>query len=329
MQPIERRRASCAAANSSRVPCSLKYWCTQTDLPAERPARARSEVWPRSQTQSSRPCWAWSEPCHSLWASLRTGSTKNVQKKSHNKLRESKSVLKLVCSCLQVCSRPHPGGAACSVAVVRGSVCMQLRAETPCSTAAAAAEEEAEAEEVQAQPSSSRRITGRHTSHAIYTRQRAHTDVHAQVHIQHTHTHTSKHLRGQWAVSQQSPGLFSCSCDVLLLLRKKRISGGPISTFTYIQYSTATVHQHARRTKETQHCTQTNNVSCDSEQWHSDLSMTSISDIPNLDYSSSCVNMTQEKCCWTLISCWRGVVIIWYHRSKLEWRSVECTPQSP
>lgn len=31
------------------------------------------------------------------------------------------------------------------------------------------------------------RITGRHTSHAIYTRQQAHADVHTQVHIQYTH----------------------------------------------------------------------------------------------------------------------------------------------
>lgn len=113
---------------------------------------------------------------------------KNHLEKVTTSWENLKNLLKFVCSCLQVCSRPHPGGAACAVAVVRGSVCMQLRAETPCSTAAAAAEEEAEAEEVQAQPSSSHRITGQHTSHAIYTRQRAHTDVHAQVHIQHTHT---------------------------------------------------------------------------------------------------------------------------------------------
>lgn len=36
------------------------------------------------------------------------------------------------------------------------------------------------------------RITGRHTSHAIYTKQQAHAYVHTQVHIQYTHTHTSR-----------------------------------------------------------------------------------------------------------------------------------------
>lgn len=44
------------------------------------------------------------------------------------------------------------------------------------------------------------RITGRHTSHAIYTKQQAHAYVHTQVHIQYTHTRT-----------HTPPGTMSCA----------------------------------------------------------------------------------------------------------------------
>lgn len=42
-----------------------------THVPAGKPAMARSEASPHSQTQSSQPCWACSGPSHSPWASLR------------------------------------------------------------------------------------------------------------------------------------------------------------------------------------------------------------------------------------------------------------------
>lgn len=126
----------------------FNYWnaaIQKTDLPAERPARARSEVWPRSQIQSSRPRWVWNEPCHNLWASLR-GELKILY---WFLIGDSVFIAEVF-----VCVATHPGGGLCAVAAARAWVCMQLQAGMPCSTAAAAAETE-EAQEVLVQPSSS------------------------------------------------------------------------------------------------------------------------------------------------------------------------------
>lgn len=98
-----------------------------------------------------------------------------------------------------------------------------------------------------------RRITGRHTSRPIYTRQQTHAGVHRPAHAVQTHNDTPPGTMSR--ATTKAERWIVLLYQFPLLLRKKAMLGSPISTFTYSTYSmftdthdgqrnTVTVHKH-------------------------------------------------------------------------------------
>lgn len=229
------------------------------DLPAERPARARSAAWPRSRTQSSQPCWVWSEPSHNPWASLR-GQREPV-----------KTCLTSVLHVL-VCL-PSPRWR---------SLCWGCRLGVSVFAAAGRDALLNSRDRRMSRGGSGtaiilHRITGRHTSRPIYTRQQTHAGVHRPVHIQ--YKHTTAHLQGQWAAPQQRPsaGLFSC-ISFHCCWEKKACWGVPSALSHTAHIVCSPTHTMDKGTQS---------LYTNTHQVTSDLRDTLISEVPDLHWWSS------------------------------------------
>lgn len=221
---------------------------------------ARSVVWPHSQTQSSPPCWAWSELYHNPWANLDQKDTiKTVNKQVLHSFQQERLYLSVgVWRCVSVCASSPRWRSLCwgcrpgvSVYAAAGGEAL-LKSSSRDREMSGGGPGTAIVLQIRQLTCSPRYLYQRTQMYCTYT----------GAHTKHTQQYTSgdnKRWHNKGRALDCSPVAASFHC----CWWKRGILGRAISIFIYSTYSMLIVHQHARGTKRNQTCTQTNNMSHD------------------------------------------------------------------